>query len=238
MQNFVIGKTSVLLNSHLIQVVHFKEESFSDEVYPAYARELLSTFKNAVPKRKAEFITGRIASRECLRILGSSDLVFINPDRTPLWPQGFIGSISHDMDIACAVVAKEDPPLSLGVDLCLSMTERDASLIERQISYEEEVALFTSLGISKANALRLIFSGKESLYKALYHLVRRFIDFKDVRIFGVIGDSNSGVIKAEPYGKDTEDLELIGEFAVHYEFFNLYGQEGYLTLASNFEGKE
>src|SRR5215469_16812348 len=59
----------------------------------------------AVEKRRAEFATGRACAHAALDAWGAPDAPLLpGPDRAPLWPDGFVGSISHARG-ACAAVA-------------------------------------------------------------------------------------------------------------------------------------
>ena len=83
------------------------------------------------------------------------------------------------------------------------------------------------------DALRLIFSSKESLYKAVYPLVKRFIDFKEVEIISVEGNNDSGFITAAAVNKNDLPLSVVEEFIVHYQRFSLNTVSGFITLSSN-----
>jgi 4'-phosphopantetheinyl transferase EntD len=98
-----------------------------------------------------------------------------NEDRSPRWPDGVIGSLTHT-DIWCgvALAKREHAALSLGIDM-----ERLGSVspeVERRIFTERELRDNRSVDPS------IRFSAKESLYKAIYPLVRRFVGFGEVEI--------------------------------------------------------
>src|SRR6202012_4461572 len=77
---------------------------------------LPSQLKNAVPRRRAEFIGGRLCAREALKMLGATDLdIPMRADRSPAWPSGFVGSITHAEGLAFAPVAQAAQAQSLGL---------------------------------------------------------------------------------------------------------------------------
>src|SRR5271166_3899694 len=71
----------------------------------------------AVAKRRQEFAAGRQCARRALREFGVVDFPLgVGADREPLWPHGFVGSITHTAGICAAVVASQERYRALGVD--------------------------------------------------------------------------------------------------------------------------
>lgn len=127
----------------------------------------------AVPARRAEFAAGRAAARQALAQLGLPGVsIPVGADRTPHWPPGMTGSISHAAGLALAIVAKSDDTLAVGIDI-----ERDAPLpddvIETILTPDEQTWRGQSIAI---------FCAKEATYKALYPLAGVIWDFHDLRI--------------------------------------------------------
>lgn len=120
----------------------------------------------AAPRRIAEFICGRACAREAIRRLtGDIADLPVGPDRAPRWPGGLCGSISHSGRRAIAVAGETTHFIGIGIDLerCLSNAEaRD--IADLVTSDKERQRLGTRLD---AVTLSLIFSAKESLFKAL-----------------------------------------------------------------------
>ena len=67
------------------------------EIFEAHQIDKPSRFDHMVPKRKCEFLSGRICARLAQIELGNSEIFQIrqNEDRSPIWPEDMIGSISH-----------------------------------------------------------------------------------------------------------------------------------------------
>jgi 4'-phosphopantetheinyl transferase EntD len=114
----------------------------------------------AVPKRVAEFAAGRRAARKALGAIGhdASDLP-AGPDRAPVWPKGMTGTITHDGDLALAAAARLEDVRSLGLDLT-EAAPLPGGTRERILRHVAEE------GLTDLEA-RVVFSAKESLYKAL-----------------------------------------------------------------------
>src|ERR1700722_6775796 len=72
----------------------------------------------AVPRRRAEFATGRRLAREALARLGCL-AASLPPDSAgmPQWPTGFVGTISHSGQLCVAVVGRAHNLLGIGIDL-------------------------------------------------------------------------------------------------------------------------
>lgn len=136
---------------------------------------------NAVPRRRAEFIAGRACARHALVQLGERALAIPSgPDREPIWPEGIVGSISHCDSLAIAVVARRDDGfLALGVDI-EAASPLEADLFESICTPAERHYLASA---SDAGLLaKVIFSIKESVYKAQYPLTRTMLEFGDVDV--------------------------------------------------------
>jgi 4'-phosphopantetheinyl transferase EntD len=165
---------------------------------------------NAVLSRRLEFTTGRACARAALAELGiPSVAVPAGPQGAPLWPAGVVGSITHcDGYRACAVARARDL-VTLGVD-----AEPDKPLpagLIGDIALEPErqwlqAAAQRSPGVSWD---RLLFSIKESVYKAWFPLARRWLGFEDAIVTADLATSTFVVRLLVP-GPQLGDRELTG----------------------------
>lgn len=139
---------------------------------------------NAVPKRKLHYAAGRHCARLALAQLGvaSEGGPSRGADNLPEWPAGIIGSISHADDVAWAAVARAREAIGIGVDVEPLMDAPRAARLERLICSPSELDLAATRGLARAEFLTLAFSVKESLYKCLFPLVRRFFGYRDARL--------------------------------------------------------
>lgn len=150
--------------------------------------------EKAVNKRRAEFLAGRYAAQHALTALGVSASPERNDDGSPRWPALVAGSITHGAGRALCAVAFERDVRSLGIDAERLMGASASSELRERICTDAERALFanTLTGLPEHHAVTLAFSAKESLYKCLYPLVGRFMDFhaaEVVTISGEVGDA-------------------------------------------------
>src|SRR5207248_2715445 len=113
-------------------------------------------------------------------------------DRRPLWPDGFVGSISHS-DLFCAAVAgRTDRYAGIGIDI--DIDEAVSAPIRQMICRADEDDGFVHVEGRSIDATKLIFVVKEALFKAYYPASRNFLDFHDVRI---VISAHAGVFEAE-----------------------------------------
>ncbi|KUF10173.1 4'-phosphopantetheinyl transferase family protein [Pseudoponticoccus marisrubri] len=137
--------------------------------------EEASAVARAVPGRRTEFAGGRAAARQAMQRLGLPPAaVPSGTDRAPIWPAGLVGSLTHAEGTCLAVLARSATCLSLGVDL-----ERDQPLdpaLHDEITRPEEVSA------SSRRDLRLRFSAKEAVYKALYPQTRVLFGFDGLSV--------------------------------------------------------
>ena len=135
----------------------------------------------AVPRRRDEFHTGRRLARRALAALcGPAGTIPVAADRQPVWPEGFVGSISHCDAVCVAQVARRDALAGIGVDV-----ERAASLepaLARLVATHAEHGHVAARMPAGIDAGLLCFSAKESVYKAVFPILRTFLDFTDVRL--------------------------------------------------------
>jgi enterobactin synthetase component D len=150
---------------------------------------LPAALAHAFPKRRAEFLAGRHCAREALRA-GAPEYagadVAIGPRGEPLWPPGIVGSITHMPGYAAAVLARTTDAYGLGVDVePLMPDEKAARLLKYIVANDELDALACATGWGTARLVTLVFSAKETLFKALFPTVRRYFDFRDARVVSV-----------------------------------------------------
>ncbi|MDQ1195025.1 4'-phosphopantetheinyl transferase superfamily protein [Agrobacterium sp. SORGH_AS 787] len=132
---------------------------------------------NATQRRKAEFIAGRRCAAEgTRRIIGRTIFPGMGEDRAPIWPEGVIGAISHSQGQAIALVSSSLRFRGVGIDIEKLLTEEEAHDIAPQaLTANERYNLGNDVDPFMTG---LIFSAKESLFKALYPTVKRSFIFE------------------------------------------------------------
>lgn len=126
----------------------------------------------AGPKRRAEFHAGRRAARKALSHAGvPAAHLSADQDGVPVWPAGFLGSISHTDTLAAAIVASQGGWLGLGLDF-----EPQSTLSQ------DEISLIRRPDEDQTKPPMLTFVAKEAAYKAIFPSTRRMLEFHDFRI--------------------------------------------------------
>lgn len=152
-------------------------------------------------KRKQEFIAGRLCALEAINKLSIEppETIPIGANREPLWPSGVCGSISHSKNRALAVVSNS--LVGVGVDIEESIQLDRLKKIGGQFISEKEQKF---LQYSSLNGT-IIFSAKESLFKALYPSVNQFFGFKDAEILQIdSGEFQVKLLRSDgPFSKFT-----------------------------------
>ncbi len=93
-----------------------------------------------------------------------------------MWPEGIVGSISHDPCIAVAAAARERDFAALGIDVEPS-EPLPPDLLDLIATPRERAEV-----AENSLEARLLFAAKEAVYKAVYPLDRTFLDFQDVEV--------------------------------------------------------
>lgn len=137
--------------------------------------------ERAVEKRRREFATVRACAREALAKLGLPPTPVISGARgEPLWPSGVVGSITHCDDYRACAVARSTDIASMGID-----AEPHAALPEgllSDIAGTQELSWLSKRRQTEPDIHwdRLLFSAKESVYKAWFPVAKRWLGFNDV----------------------------------------------------------
>ena len=108
---------------------------------------LPSSLIKARPKRQAEYLAGRYCAMEGLKALGSNKLIVpTNKDRSPGWPDGYIGSITHSNGLALAAVGKSQQFRAIGVDAEEIVLTARAERLSTAVLLPEDLQLQKSMG--------------------------------------------------------------------------------------------
>lgn len=132
---------------------------------------------NSVVQRKGEYLAGRIASSLAQYLLGlSPEPVGTGQHRNPIWPTNTLGSITHANSYAIVAMARAQYIQRIGIDYEPWI---DASTIKSVIDIimsDQEKKIIIDSRTPKKD-ITIIFSAKESLFKALYDECGEFKDF-------------------------------------------------------------
>ncbi|WP_273050539.1 4'-phosphopantetheinyl transferase superfamily protein [Pseudoalteromonas sp.] len=163
--------------------INFSEQYFTPNSFQYYGQPFPEQLNKAVIKRKAEYLAGRICATRALDKLGfKHQIIGTSKSRAPLWPVKAIGSISHTTDLAIAIVMHANQAKGIGIDIEKKMPDELEDNLNNQILREDEILVFQRLGKQLSSPLSIIFSAKESIYKALYASVGEFFGFKCAKL--------------------------------------------------------
>ncbi|UWR05132.1 4'-phosphopantetheinyl transferase superfamily protein (plasmid) [Ruegeria conchae] len=165
----------------------------------------IPAMKRAVETRRLEFAAGRSAARQAMRKLNLNPVAIpMADDRSPVWPDGVIGSITHCNDICIAIVAHKGSEHGIGIDI-EPYGPLDPDLEAVICTPSEREWLDTQNAERRRHLAKQIFCVKESIYKAIHPLIGQMIEFQDVEFLRPL-QPNSPI--ALTIGDRTTRLEL------------------------------
>lgn len=149
-------------------------------------RELVAT---AVLTRRQEFATVRCCARAAMTRLGGRPWAVLPRGdgpawarRAPRWPPGVVGSMTHCDHFYGAALAADTQVAALGIDAEVNAV-LPAELHSMVLLPEERDAVEVLFQRSPEIAWdRLVFSAKESVYKAWYPATGGWLDFHDCAV--------------------------------------------------------
>lgn len=164
---------------------------------PTLPKEIVAS----IDSRKREYLAGRYCASQALIALGSDDTrVERNNDRSPCWPEGTCGSLSHAQDRAIACVGWQNDFCGIGIDIEKNITHGVLSSLQALVFTPQEQKLVHNLDFPILQAATLIFSAKESVYKYIYPQTNCELAFTDISLISF----KKGVFYAELPRREAE----------------------------------
>lgn len=137
----------------------------------------------AVDKRRREFTTVRHCARTALAKLGAPATAIPRGDRgAPRWPDGYVGSMTHCDGYRAAAVARSWEVVTLGIDAEPHQPLPDGVLAQIASAAEQEHLAALAREQPGVHWDRLLFSAKESVYKAWFPVTKRWLGFEEARL--------------------------------------------------------
>ncbi len=138
---------------------------------------------NAVEKRRREFVTARACAREALSQLGlPAQPIATGARGEPLWPEGVVGSITHCAGYRACAVAPASERLTIGIDAEVD-DALPAGVLGDIVLPEEQRWIEATAAVEPGTSWdRLLFSIKESIYKAWFPLTGTWLGFEDASV--------------------------------------------------------
>jgi len=174
-------------------------ETFTDPPHAALLPQEAAIVERASDKRRREFTAGRECARIALGKLGVVPVPILIGERgAPQWPPGIVGSITHCDGYRAAAAAHADDVAAIGLDA------EPADPLPRGvldvISLPAERARLAALAGEWPAVCwdRLLFSAKESVYKAWFPLTGRWLGFEDADVTITPAGTFTARVLAEP----------------------------------------
>jgi len=138
-------------------------------------------------ERKNEYLCGRVLAQAVLNHhFGLDQPITSMYEPLPIWPNHVLGSISHSQNKL--IVALSNNAIYLGVDIEHWVTSEFAQESAHLVLTPSEFDLWKNKAaefFDFARYVSLIFSIKESLYKAVYPTAKQYIDFLEASIVDI-----------------------------------------------------
>ncbi|AQS35432.1 4'-phosphopantetheinyl transferase superfamily protein [Shewanella psychrophila] len=165
----------------VITLGHFNRENFSSNDMALWFPNT-DFYKTWGKKRQQDFLAGRLCAAVAVSSLAQENILNIaemepaqlqpikigtSPCGKPSWEDGLYGSISHSGEFALAMTLASPHPCRVGVDIEFTVNEKQAEGIARYILSNQERVCVEESELSFELAITLVFSAKESLFKAL-----------------------------------------------------------------------
>ena len=145
----------------------FEISNFANADFAAHQIPFPAQLSKAVDKRKAEYLAGRVCAKHVLAAHKIYNFELINAaDRAPIWPNKIVGSITHSQQTAMAMVSHSSDIAGIGIDIEQLMSAKQEQELQQQILHPDELSQFQRLAKQVSHPLTIIFSAKESIFKA------------------------------------------------------------------------
>jgi 4'-phosphopantetheinyl transferase EntD len=137
----------------------------------------------AVAKRRREFTVVRSCARRAMEKLGVPPQAVLPGERgAPQWPAGLTGSMTHCDGYGAAALVRAADLASLGIDAEPHRPLPEGVLSAVALPAEAERLRLLAADRPEIHWDRLLFSAKESVYKAWFPLTRKWLDFAEADI--------------------------------------------------------
>jgi 4'-phosphopantetheinyl transferase EntD len=158
-------------------------EAFDDPTDAVLCPAEAAVISRAVDKRCREFQTVRHCARRASGELGLPPAAILPGEhREPLWPPGVVGSLTHCTGYRAAAVAHQRDVLTVGIDA--EPHEPLPPDVAGAIALDEELRGLAELTAADSALCwdRVLFSAKETVYKAWFPLTHRWLGFEQASI--------------------------------------------------------
>ena len=183
------------------------------------------SLSRAVAKRQSEYLAGRYAAIAALAELGvATRNIPTGEHRSPVWPKSILASITHTGTTAFCAAASKEQVKYLGIDHENWLTPASVDQVKASIVNDREEQLLKQAAMPFEHAFTLVFSAKESLFKALYPAVGYYFDFFAAEIITLHAPQKSFVLQL------TQDLAPTLTAGINFTGRFLFNESAVQTL--------
>jgi enterobactin synthetase component D len=163
-----------------------------------------------------EFLLGRCCAYEALFNLGNNaDFLVRSKGGAPIWPDGFVGSISHTHGEILALATNQQHYLAVGIDIEKIICEQDAFSLINLVLNSDEKKLILGMDVQEMLiVITLIFSAKESFYKLIDKASEIVLDFNVISLLNFNKNNFIFRINKKINAKFVEGLILKGFYLI------------------------
>lgn len=175
-----------------ICVLALNPKFYSDGLFEQYNIQCPIQLQTASNKRKAEYFGGRYCCAQIFQLCGVDLQVAKAPHGAPIWPSHYDGSISHSHNRAVAIMGIDRAAQTMGVDIEYYNAKNTALIVAKVLNEDEKIFLAQCNFLEFDLLCAIVFSAKESLFKALYPQLGFDFYFDAASIVRLYGSSSQG----------------------------------------------
>ena len=184
------------LSELCLYACQFDKTLYQPDLFKQYGIVYPESIIKAVDKRQAEYLAGRYSAILALKQLGIKGFnISTGQHRSPVWPKDVVGSITHALNKAYAAVSYHSIFSYIGIDYEKIIEIKTAENINQMIINDKERHSLIDSGFDFTTTLTIIFSAKESLFKALYPHVGQYFDFSAAEMIHISKENQSFELK-------------------------------------------
>ncbi|WP_343594990.1 4'-phosphopantetheinyl transferase superfamily protein [Acinetobacter sp.] len=168
-----------------LALCEFDYQSFDESLFDELAIDRPVNLISSLFVRQSEFLAGRYAAKLALTAIDRKlcfDQVVVGLRKQPIFPDNLIGTLSHSHIMAICAVTTSKEVHYLGVDIEPTMTRAVSFAVERKVFTCNELNSLMVHGINREVAATLIFSAKESIFKAFSKQIKHGINFENIKL--------------------------------------------------------
>jgi 4'-phosphopantetheinyl transferase EntD len=172
------------------------------------AREL-AAISRAVEARRLEYAATRCMARRAIAELGFGGPMtelLNHADRSPIWPNGVVGALTHSGGFCAVAVARRTHYRGLGLDAECGLPSPE---VEPRILTQSELAWLALFApADRARFCKVLFSAKESVFKAQFPVFKRQLEFCDVELSAAGPDRLCALLRQDGRAKAALQFEV------------------------------